>query len=392
MSEIFVEKINGKEVFSSLHEEWQQLFAASNCAPFLSWEWLSVWHEKLAAEREIYLLRIRRNDDLIGILPLCRQNKKVLGLKLRRLGFLGEEIGGADYLDLIAREEDKAEIWPQIFTFLQREKEFSSLELESLAQDSETVSLLEHFGQNDRSFQFRKKVTSVCPQVNLQEGWEDILGHSHRKNNFKRRLKKLQSLEEFEFRSVTAPDEIGQAFERFAVLHEKRWEKEGGSEVTGHPQLMAFHRTVVQRLAEKGLVRFDELWVEGKCRATIYALDNGKIFYYYNAGYDLAWANHSVGLVLVGLSIKNAIERGNTLYDFLRGEENYKFDWANQHTFTVMVTLNQQCLSTLLNENINHVRDWLRDKAKQYLPKKTALKLQNLRRNQLRYKKIREAV
>jgi len=120
-------------------------------------------------------------------------------------------------------------------------------------------------------------------------------------------------------------------------LHEPRWAAEGGSDFTGHAALRAFHRELVQRLAASGLLRFDELWFEGECRASIYGLDDGRRYCFYNSGYDATRRQLSPGLVLLGLSIESAVQRGIRLYDFLRGDESYKFDWSNTSQTTVAV-------------------------------------------------------
>lgn len=387
MNHIQIKKSVGKTAFLEIHKDWTNLFKQTNCVPFLSYEWISAWLEKLAENRQIYLLKAFRHGELIGILPLCLQTKKVFGLRFRQLGFLGEEIGGADYLDLIAKDENKAEIWAGIFEFLQNEKSFDSINLENLGQNSETISILENLCGSSKFFRFKAVTSSVCPQIKLGSGWENVLNQSKRKDNFKRRLKKLEKTEGFEFRSVTDKNEISAAFERFAFLHEKRWEKDGGSEATGLPQLMAFHREVIKDLAEKDLVRFDEIWAEGECRASVYGLDNGKTFYYYNAGYDLDWANRSVGMVLIGLSICAAISRGNTTYDFLRGEETYKFDWANAQENLVTIKMNRPNLLASANQFLEDSWIFMRDMAKTLLPGEFAAKLQNLRRNWLRNRK-----
>lgn len=387
MNRIRIEKSIGKNALKEIREDWTDLFAKTNCALFLSWEWISAWHEKLAPKRSIYLLKAYRNAELVGILPLGLQTKKVLGMRFSQLGFLGEEIGGADYLDLIASEENKAEIWREIFEFLRKEKDYDSINLETVAQNSATVSILESLCESNSEFTLKTKLSSVCPQIELENGWEQILLESKRKDNFKRRLKKLEKMKGFEFRSVINKNEISEAFERFVFLHEKRWENNGGSEATGLPQLMKFHRLAVKELAEKQLVRFDEIWVEGACRASVYGLDDGKTFNYYNAGYDLDFAKHSVGLVLIGLSIKSAVERGNRLYDFLRGEENYKFDWSNLCINTINIQLSRPDFRVFLNSALNDFSSFMRMTAKTLLPDQMAEKLQTMRRVRLRNRK-----
>ncbi len=382
MNRISVEKAIGENIFASLCEEWKQLFVAAECtSPFLSWEWLSTWYKWFGAGRSPFILKVYRDDRLIGLLPLCLEEKRILGMKLNRLSFLGEKVGGADYLDLIAKPEDTSEILPAVFNFLKIENSFGLICLENLASDSATVGFLQKYSQPEKKhFRYSDSTTAICPQINLSGGWEAILKQSKRAANFKRRLKQLEKMPGFEFRSVVAPDETSPAFERFYHLHEKRWAKNGGSELSGHPRLVSFQRDLISSLAQTGLLRFDELWVEGDCRASVYGLDDGKTFFYYNSGYDLDWANYSVGLVLIGLSVKNAVERGNSLYDFLRGEETYKFDWANQKSELKTLNLCRRTVPALAHEGFNRIWLNLKNLTNLALPADIAETLKNWRR------------
>lgn len=382
MTQITIEKVIAGNAFDLLREEWKQLFAATECSPFLSWEWLSTWYKSFGSNRSLFIIKVYREDQLIGLMPLCLQNKKVFGMNLVHLGFIGEETGGADYLDLIAKSEDKAEILPAIFDFLKNENCFDLICLESLSSDSSTAEFLQNFSSDKAANRLRcaARTTEICPQVNLAGGWETILKQSKRASNFKRRRKQLEKMPDFEFRSVTSPDETADAFERFYRLHEKRWLKDGGSELSGHPRLLSFQRDLVLGMAQSELLRFDEIWVEGECRASVYGLDDGRAFYYYNSGYDLEWSNFSVGLVLIGLSVEAAIERGNTLYDFLRGDETYKFDWANEKTELITVSLSRRTLPAFAHEARNQAWIRLREISKTALPSGFVEKLKSRRR------------
>ena len=382
MSKITVKKVEGENVFESLREEWQKLFAESESSPFLSFEWLSSWYKWFGANRNLFVLTAYRDNRLIGLLPLCTQEKKTLGMTVTRLGFIGEEVGGADYLDCIARTEDKIEIIPVFFDFLKNETSFDLISLENLSGDSEISKYLQKTNKTKtkNTFRYKNLKTSVCPKIDLNDGWESVLKKSKRASNFKRRLKQLEKMPGFEFRSVTSPDEINEAFERFFALHEKRWKKDGGSELSGHPKLISFQRDLVFEMSQTGLLRFDEVWVEGECRSSVYALDDGKTFYYYNSGYDLEWGQMSVGLVLIGLSVKSAIERGNSTYDFLRGEETYKFDWANKQTDLVTVNLSRNTLPALVYEGLNQATINLKKLSKSILPENLSQPLKNWRR------------
>lgn len=382
MSRISIEKANGENVFDSLRDQWQRLFTQTESAPFLSWEWLSTWYEYFGASRTPFILKATRENRLIGLLPLCLEEKKVLGMSLKRLAFIGEQVGGADYLDLIAEPEDKREILSAVFEFLKKENCFDLICLENLASDSELVGFLRCFNERPakQNLRFAESTAAICPQINLSGGWEIILKESKRASNFKRKLKQLEKIPDFELRTVTSPDETGAAFERFFYLHEKRWSRNGGSELSGHPRLVSFQRDLIRSLAATGLLRFDELWARGKCRAAVYGLDDGRTFYYYNSGYDLEWANFSVGLVLIGLSVKNAVARGNSVYDFLRGDETYKFDWANDKSELVTANIRRNTIPALAHQGLEQAWSNLRSFSKSSLPSGVTERLKNRRR------------
>ena len=93
---------------------------------------------------------------------------------------------------------------------------------------------------------------------------------------------------------------------------------------------MAFHREFVDLAAGRGWLRLLILWVDNAPAAAIYGLRYGKTFYFYQSGFDPTYGKQSVGLVMMGLAIKAAIEEGASEYDLLHGAEEYKFHWANQ--------------------------------------------------------------
>ena len=94
-------------------------------------------------------------------------------------------------------------------------------------------------------------------------------------------------------------------------------------------------RRVMKRMASTGWLRFEEVWIEGECRASLLGLESGERFYFYLNGYDPAWSKYSLGFTILWLSIECAARRGIKVYDLLRGSEPYKFFWANSARATV---------------------------------------------------------
>jgi CelD/BcsL family acetyltransferase involved in cellulose biosynthesis len=365
---------SGKGAVTSIRDEWRSLYAKSQCGPFLSWEWMATWFEHFCTGGTPFILKVVRENKVIAILPMVRDTASFLGVKTRRLFLAGDGAGGADHLDIICRPEDREDSFTAVFKFFSGIHCFDVIRLSNLASDSPAVHL-------DAGYDgCHVDVATTCPQLDLSGSWESILAGTKRATNFKRRLKQVENMAGFEYRSLTRPEEIRPAFERFLDLHQRRWESAGGSELSGHPRLVEFQRAVVRRMSEAGLVRFEELWLEGECRSSIYGLDNGLNFYYYSSGYDLNYANRSVGRVLLGLSVKNAVERGILLYDFLRGDESYKFDWANRSQAVINLTLSRKSMVVTASRRVEALMTRMKKAGKSALPASVTASLANRRR------------
>lgn len=370
MNRFVIQEGPSGDVFAAVRQQWQNIYAASDCSPFSSWEWMSTWFRHFGEDRSPVILTVHRGSDPIAILPLFREKKRFAGMRINRLGMMGEGVGGADHLDIISSPEDRLDAIESILEYLNDSETCETVAFENMDGGSATLETLrKHATRSDMRYsRSSESVFAVCPQIDLSAGWESVLAESRRSDNFKRKFKKLAKMPGFEFRSVTSPAEAGDAFERFLDLHEKRWAATGGSELSGHPRLISFQRQVVDDLAVAGMIRFDELWLDGECRSSIYGLDNGRTFYYYNSGYDLDFANLSVGLVLLGLSVQAAVERGATLYDFLRGDETYKSDWANRRSELVNMTFSRSTPAVIAHETFGTGLDKIKRTAKRIVP------------------------
>jgi CelD/BcsL family acetyltransferase involved in cellulose biosynthesis len=344
VSKLVVEELSGAEALSSLAPEWQALFDATNAPPFLSWEWISAWHKWLGREKHPRLFCAREGGVLVGLLALGEEERRLKGTsaRVRRISFLGDQLGGSDYLDVLALPGYEQECANVLFGHIAEHIEFDILELDGLPCDSPSASWLAcRFGGNT-NFRYWLEPRYVCPQVRLDKPWEELLRHFSRPGCFSRNLRRLRRLPGFDHRVVTDPDQAAPAFERFLALHESSWASRGGSGATGRQSLKGFHRDVVVRLALAGRLRFEEIWIDGACRASLYGIGSGERYCFYLSGYDPAWAKYSLGFIVIGLSIAGAVERGVKFYDMLRGAESYKFEWANEAraTFAVQVASN----------------------------------------------------
>jgi hypothetical protein len=277
--------------------------------------------------------------------------------EIKRLSFLGEVYGAPDYLDILSLPGTERRCATAFLDHLAESHSFDLLELDAMPAESYTLRLLALRFGNNAKFRYKLIPQYICPQVTLDGDFDAILERSQRSSYFKRCLRRLKKIESFEFRVATDAALIPAAFDRFVKLHDGRWVGRGGSGATRSPEVKGFIADVAYEMARAGRARFEEIWLEGECRASLLGFESGDRFYFYLSGFDESWSKYSLGFTLLWLSIREAVGRGLKVYDFLRGDESYKFMWSNNMQMTVgaQVTSDSSAAKIFLAQN--HARE-----------------------------------
>jgi len=322
--------IDTVEEFLAQRDQWNALLesSSSNCV-FLTHEWLSTWWKHLAQGR-LRILTARDSGSLIGILPVAERPAQVTRMMPRVLQFLGSGGIGSDYLDLIAVKGREHEVAAAFADHLHSRG--LMLQLSQLRGESCLASVLANHLQQ-RAWTVAKTKLNVCPYIDLRgHTWASYLltlGPNIRKN-INRYLRNLPRTFDMKVDCVQTPAEAGRALEVAIELHKKRWDIAGTSEAFNSDAVISFHREFAQLAAQRGWLRILILWLDGAAAAALYGLRYGPTFYFYQSGFDPVYCKQSVGVATMGLAIKTAIEEGASEYDFLHGNEEYKFHWAQE--------------------------------------------------------------
>jgi len=377
MKRINIEVEEGSEALTRLRSEWQAMFRASGAPPFLSWEWLSTWHKWFGREKHPFLLCARESGNLIALLPLCVEKRQSSRFSpgLKRMSFMGESYGASDYLDILALPGFKQKSADIFIEYLALPHSFDLLELEGIAADSYTLQSLARCFANDGRFSYRIVPQYICPRMSLDSRWEDLLERSRRSDYFKRCIRRLNKIASFEFRVISDVNEIPAAFGRLLELHVGRWIERGGSSAFRTAEQKGFTFDAAAELAGAGMTRFEEIWLEGECRASLFGFESGDSYYFFLSGFDQAWSKYSLGFTLLWLSIREASRRGLKMYDFLRGDENYKFDWSDNPRMTVTA----QVASDSRAAKWHVAREHTKEIARALLPDWAKTRIRNMR-------------
>ena len=374
-----VAAVGSASEMSGMRAEWNALLDASTAGPFNAWEWLYPWCRRISPDvRPLVLTARDRLGTLVGLLPLGLEHRWVNGLRVRRLGFLGETHVGSDYLDVVARKGREAEVARAFFQVLNGlREEWDVLDLTDLREGSVTLGVArEVFGE------VRQTERYVCPYETLVPGepFDAFLKRTGRRDNYLRRRKWLEKQEGYRIERTDAPGALAGPMTDFFRLHALRWSSDGGSQGIKGAGVEAFHRDATQLLAERGRLRMYTMKVGGQAVASVYGILHGSSFVYFQSGYDPAWRNRSVGLVLVGETFKDAIEMGLTEYDFLRGTESYKADWVTKQRQTVSLRVHGAGLGGAWFTRSEELARQTRNAVKRVLSDELVEKVRRLRR------------
>ena len=325
---IRVETIDTAWGLTTLRPQWNALLRASAAdGPFLTWEWLHAWWTKLAGSSSLKVVAVRDGDELIAIAPFRVAPHAVPWFS--RLEFLGTGHAGSDYLDLIVRSGREDEAIAAIARFLKTQR--MTLRLDHVPE----ASLAARLGERLAADGWIASTTpdGVCPLIPLAgHTWDSFLatlGSAHRAN-VRRRLRGIEQQFQTRFELVTTEAVRKSALEALAGFHDRRFKENGGSSAFSTPAVRAFQDEATRRALDRGSLRMYVLRLNDEIAAVMYGFFYNRQFYFYQHGFDDRFSRHSIGLVLMALTLRAAIDEGAQAFDLLWGTEGYKSLWARE--------------------------------------------------------------
>ena len=158
----------------------------------------------------------------------------------------------------------------------------------------------------------------MCPIIDLPTTWDDYLMMLDKKQRHEIRRKRRRFLEEHGSPELVTWQGAGEGFQQFVEMHRDSGGSKGRFMTTRMEEFFA-------SLAGQDGWRVDVLHGEdGTPKAAALTWVDSGGFYLYNSAFDRSLAG-SPGIVLLTMLIERAIEAGAAVFDFLKGDEPYKF-------------------------------------------------------------------
>jgi CelD/BcsL family acetyltransferase involved in cellulose biosynthesis len=325
------------EDFSALDPaEWNSLLAESATdAPFLRYEYLQTWWATRGGgewpdSTALAVVTARRDGRLAGLAPLFFAPNRDGESALLLLGSI--EI--SDLLDLIVRPADLPAFGAGLLDFLTRLPfPWQTLDLHNLPETSPSLPALQSAAAQ-RGWTCHIEKTYHSPAIPLPGDFEIYLASIDKKQRHEIR------------RKMRRVEESGQAVRWYIVSETDSLEAEIEAflDLMAHdPQKAAFltppmreqMRRACQAAFAHGWLQLAFLEVDGQKAAAYLNFDYRNRIWVYNSGLDRAFLSLSPGWVLLGHLLQWANENQRTEFDFLRGDEEYKYRFGAVDRFLV---------------------------------------------------------
>ena len=335
--------------FTILRAEWDELLARSVVDTlFLRPAWAEAWWQVFGPEGGLRLLTVRADDGrLLGLAPLFLASVEADGAQpAPALSFERPVprpntaphatlflVGGtevSDYLDFIVDREQAGPVYRALCEAIGAIEGWEWLDLHCLPEESLTPALL-----GDRARAAGWSVTlvreDVCPTIALPSTWDEYLHLLSKKDRheLRRKMRRAEEAGQVQHFVVNDAATLDECLDRFMALHEASTPDK--SDFMRDPRMRDFFRRVGHLAFDQGWLDLSFLAFDGALAAAMFCFRYRDAVMVYNSGFDpQAWSSFSPGVVLLGRCIRQAIAEGRRKFDFMQGNERYKYDLGGQ--------------------------------------------------------------
>lgn len=322
----------------SLRDEWDQLLEeTATHVPFMRYEYQRLWWQTRGGgewpDAQLVLVTAYRDGRLFGAAPLFFTPN----WKGRPALLLSGSIEISDYLDLLVRPADLPVFLEALLPFLAQQAGvpgWQALDLYNILQESPTLPALQQAAQA-LGWQYSQEKLQHSPYIPLPGDWETYLASIDKKqrHEIRRKLRRAEGVEApvSWYLSGDGQDLDAEIDDFFSLMRQDADKAEFLTEAMEKQMRLTAHFA-----AENGLLNLAFLKVGEQKAAAYLNFDYLNRIWVYNSGINWKdYAAYSPGWVLLGYLLQWANENGREAFDFMRGDEQYKYRFGAVDRFVM---------------------------------------------------------
>jgi CelD/BcsL family acetyltransferase involved in cellulose biosynthesis len=312
--------LHDEDELDALAPAWEALHAADpGSTPFTTPGFGLAWLRRWApGGLRPYVLAVREDGALVGLAPLVLRRRG----PLRTLLPLGFWV--ANWWDLVAAPGRRDAVAGAVAGALSRRRdEWDVLVLDTLVPGSPLGPALRAAG-----LRAHRRGTRPYPGLELPATFDDYLRglpRSHRQN-LRRHLRRLDR-GEVALHEVTDPARLPATVAAWQEVRGRWWGERERDLNPDHarPGFRAFMTEALQALVPAGRAVAWELRRGDELLGVSINLCDERRFLWWLSGFEPHAASLGPGKIVIGESLRRSIDAGRTRYDFMLGDEAYKY-------------------------------------------------------------------
>jgi CelD/BcsL family acetyltransferase involved in cellulose biosynthesis len=315
-------KIN--EVFFEDKLDWNNLISESKTATFFQTkDWLNLWSKSFRINPVI--LAVSEDEKIIAIAPFEKTKDT---LHLFGVSPVLENQTVSDFGDIIISSNYETPVWNSLIDYARNRLKVNRFVFDFVREESPTFKILEKMG-------FFYSRIDTAPFISLPTSWDEYLQNleRHSRHELKRKIRKLEKAGAFKACYKGGPEDIEEFLRLMALSNDKKRNFLSG-------EMKQYFRDILLKTHEIRKLHLCFLKLKDENIATALCFEEKKKILLYNSGYNPLYKSISPGLILKAYMVKQAIESNFEAFDFLRGNERYKYDLGARDNLLYNMTFN----------------------------------------------------
>jgi len=338
---LMIEIITEYTKLESIKEIWNELLRKSHTyAPYLTYGWFTTAWQCLDSDKELHVIVVKDDGEIISIAPFLNSRKKFLGISVNKLCYIRN--ANTPFQDFILTTKKEESITLILDYLKKKSRLWNIIELDEMRADSITTELLRNIcSSNGLSYHEEFKYNSWY--LPIEQTWEECLAKlkSKTKKEFKRKLNRLERLGDLRLDIITNLEEINSHLKIYLDLYERTWK--------GREKNPELYYKIAEFFSKENSFFLYTLLLNDKPIAYLYSIKMNNILYGIKTTYDPSYYAFSPGIVLFYKSIQSMYDQGDIIeFEIGRGEEQFKKEWTDLSHKQIKLYLGNRRLMNLI--------------------------------------------
>ena len=312
--------LDGVQAFPQLEDAWRALYGRMDWTnPFLSFEWTDAYLRTYGERRPVLFWIYEVDGAITAIAPLQREGRGIVSLSHPDLN---------DYCGVLTAAPSTAMAQALLADLAAASR--GGVRIPLLRDDAPLAAQLRaQFAARGGNFEIAPHTTN--PLLPIADSLQAVMAARSKKlrQDVRTTMNHLKRAGSWAYESSTAGPLAEEIYDALMQFHLARQEDKAGHSIFADARNAAFLKQILGRLEPGVSTHMSALRLNGRIISAAYSLIAGRTLFYWVPSFDASMPSLSLGKLQIAEVIRDALARGVDCFDFMGGEESYKFQWTN---------------------------------------------------------------